>query len=75
MAYSALLTTPDEYTSTWMDDSFPQPSAPSEEIAGVVEWVPHFNKESGYAVLKVNIRGQQDQVTVVGTLPLVNVGE
>ena len=55
-----------EYTSTRMNDLSPQPRAPSEEIAGLVERVTFFNEESGFAVLRVKVRGHRDQVTVLG---------
>jgi exodeoxyribonuclease V alpha subunit len=46
-----------------------------EEIAGLVERVTFFNEESGFAVLRVKVRGQRDQVTVLGSLPAVSAGE
>jgi exodeoxyribonuclease V alpha subunit len=58
-----------------MNDSFPQPRTPSEEIAGLVERVTFFNEESGFAVLRVKVRGQRDLVTVLGSLPSVSAGE
>jgi exodeoxyribonuclease V alpha subunit len=58
-----------------MSDSSPQPRTPSEEIAGLVERVTFFNEESGFAVLRVKVRGQRDLVTVLGSLPAVSAGE
>jgi len=58
-----------------VSDSFPQPRTPSEEIAGLVERVTFFNEESGFAVLRVKVRGQRDLVTVLGSLPSVSAGE
>jgi exodeoxyribonuclease V alpha subunit len=58
-----------------MNDSSPQPRTPSEEIAGLVERVTFFNEESGFAVLRVKVRGQRDLVTVLGSLPAVSAGE
>ena len=58
-----------------MSDSSPQPRTPSEEIAGLVERVTFFNEESGFAVLRVKVRGQRDLVTVLGSLPSVSAGE
>ncbi len=58
-----------------MNDSSPQPRTPSEEIAGLVERVTFFNEESGFAVLRVKVRGQRDFVTVLGSLPSVSAGE
>jgi exodeoxyribonuclease V alpha subunit len=58
-----------------MNDSSPQPRTPSEEIAGLVERVTFFNEESGFAVLRVKVRGQRELVTVLGSLPSVSAGE
>jgi exodeoxyribonuclease V alpha subunit len=52
-----------------------QAGVPSEEIAGLVERVTFFNPESGFAVLRVKVRGQRELVTVLGSLPSVNAGE
>jgi exodeoxyribonuclease V alpha subunit len=40
-----------------------------------VERVTFFNEESGFAVLRVKVRGQRDLVTVLGSLPSVSAGE
>jgi exodeoxyribonuclease V alpha subunit len=58
-----------------MNGSSPQPRTSSEEIAGLVERVTFFNEESGFAVLRVKVRGQRDLVTVLGSLPSVSAGE
>src|SRR5664280_855700 len=58
-----------------MNDSSPQMRVPSEEIAGLVERVTFFNEESGFAVLRVKVRGQRDLVTVLGPLPAISAGE
>src|ERR1700752_5043180 len=58
-----------------MSASSPQPRTPSEEIAGLVERVTFFNEESGFSVLRVQIRGQREPVTVLGSLPSVSAGE
>jgi exodeoxyribonuclease V alpha subunit len=47
----------------------------TEEIAGLVERVTFFNEESGFAVLRVKVRGQRDQVTVLGSVPSISAGE
>jgi exodeoxyribonuclease V alpha subunit len=47
----------------------------TEEIAGLVERVTFFNEESGFAVLRVKIRGHRDQVTVLGSVPSISAGE
>ena len=58
-----------------MSDSSPEPRTASEEIAGLVERVTFFNEESGFAVLRVNVRGHRELVTVLGSLPAVSAGE
>ena len=55
--------------------SSPSPWTPPEEIAGLVERVTFFSAESGFAVLRVNVRGQRDLVTVLGSVPTVSAGE
>jgi hypothetical protein len=40
-----------------MTASSAQPRVPTEELAGLVEWVTFFNPESGFAVLRVQIEG------------------
>ena len=40
-----------------------------------MERVTFFNEESGFAVLRVKVRGQRDLVTVPGSLPAVSAGE
>jgi exodeoxyribonuclease V alpha subunit len=51
------------------------PSAYPDSLSGLIERVTFFNEETGYAVLKVLVKGQRDLVTVVGTLPSANAGE
>jgi len=46
-----------------------------EEIAGLVERVTFFNEESGFAVLRVKVRGHREQVTVLGSVPTISAGE
>ena len=58
-----------------MSDSSPQPRTTPEEIAGLVERVTFFSSESGFAVLRVKVRGQRDLVTVLGAVPTVSAGE
>jgi hypothetical protein len=58
-----------------MTDSSRQPRAPLEEIAGLVELVTFFNEDSGFAVLQVEVRGQRELVTVLGSVPAVSAGE
>jgi exodeoxyribonuclease V alpha subunit len=58
-----------------MNGSSRQPRTPEEEIAGLVKRVTFSNEESGFAVLRVKVRGQRDLVTVLGSLPAVSAGE
>jgi hypothetical protein len=62
-------------TSIRMSATSPEPRVPTEEIAGLVERVTFFNPESGFAVLRVQVRGQREPVTILGSLPSVSAGE
>ena len=46
-----------------------------EKLAGLIERVTFHNPENGFAVLKVQVKGCQDLVTVVGSTTSVSVGE
>src|ERR1700722_5052820 len=46
-----------------------------ESLAGLIERVTFHNAESGFGVMQVKVRGMNDLVTVLGTLPEVNAGE
>ena len=50
-------------------------SAPPETLAGTVERVTFHNAESGFCVLKVQIRGRRSLAVVVGHTPFVGAGE
>src|SRR6202035_657947 len=58
-----------------MSSSAAELNTATEEIAGRVERVTFFNEESGFAVLRVKVRGQRDLVTVLGSLPSISAGE
>lgn len=58
-----------------MNAASAQSAPPTEEIAGLVERVTFFNEESGFAVLRVKVRGQRDLVTVLGPVPSISAGE
>jgi len=47
----------------------------TEQISGLIERVTFHNDESGFCVLRVKVKGQRDDVTVVGSLPSVTAGE
>jgi len=53
----------------------PQSPDPTESLSGLIERVTFFNEENGFAVLKVKVRGQREEVTVVGSLASANPGE
>jgi exodeoxyribonuclease V alpha subunit len=46
-----------------------------ETLKGLIERVTFHNAENGFAVLKVNVRGHQDLVTVIGSTTSVTAGE
>jgi exodeoxyribonuclease V alpha subunit len=50
-------------------------AAAVEEIAGLIERVTFFREETGFAVLRVRVRGHRETVTVLGSLPSVSAGE
>lgn len=58
-----------------MKSASTQSGSPSEEISGLVERVTFFNEESGFAVLRVKVRGHRELVTILGSLPSVSAGE
>jgi exodeoxyribonuclease V alpha subunit len=66
---------PDLSWPTRMSSSSAELRTSTEEIAGLVERVTYFNEESGFAVLRVKVRGHRDQVTVVGPVPSISAGE
>ena len=47
----------------------------SDHLHGTVERVTYYNEETGYSVIRLNVPGQSDLVTVVGNLPEVQPGE
>jgi exodeoxyribonuclease V alpha subunit len=52
----------------------PRPAI-AESLSGLIERVTFFNKENGFAVLKVKANGHRDHVSVVGSLSTVSAGE
>ncbi len=50
-------------------------SIPGESLSGLIERVTFFNEETGFAVLRVRVKGHREEVTVVGSLPAANPGE
>jgi len=49
--------------------------APHDGISGLIERVTFHSEETGFAVLRVKVKGRPDLVTVVGSLPTVAEGE
>lgn len=47
----------------------------SESLSGTVERVTFFNPENGFAVLKINVEGRTELVTLVGSISTVTAGE
>ncbi len=45
-----------------------------ERIRGVVERITYANEETGYSVIKLQVHGYSDLVTVVGSMAAVSVG-
>src|SRR3954467_11998599 len=48
---------------------------PAEHLTGRIERVTFHNPDSGFAVLRVQVKGHRDLVTALGTLPEVRAGE
>jgi exodeoxyribonuclease V alpha subunit len=46
-----------------------------EQLVGFIERVTYHNPENGFAVLKVQVKGRREQVTVVGPVTSVTAGE
>jgi hypothetical protein len=53
----------------------PAHSEAIEVIAGLVERVTYHNADNGFCVLRVQVRGQRDLVTVVGHAATISPGE
>ncbi len=47
----------------------------AEKLSGVVERITFHNMDTGYAVLRVSVRGKRDPITVVGLISTVVAGE
>jgi exodeoxyribonuclease V alpha subunit len=53
----------------------PTAGAALERLTGLIERVTFHSAETGFAVLRVQVQGQRDLATVIGTLPEVRAGE
>ena len=51
------------------------PQQPLDHLTGSVERVTFHSPETGFCVLKVNVRGHREPVAVIGTAPNVMAGE
>ncbi|MBP7830123.1 MAG: ATP-dependent RecD-like DNA helicase [Kiritimatiellae bacterium] len=51
------------------------PARPAEPLSGTIERVTFHSEETGFAVLRVKVKGFRELVTVVGTLADANAGE
>ena len=51
------------------------PADGAEFLSGLVDRVTYHDTESGFCVLRVDVRGRRDQVTVVGHAAQVTPGE
>ncbi len=50
-------------------------SEPRDGLSGSIERVTFHNEDTGFAVLRVKVKGRSELVTVVGQLPCVSPGE
>lgn len=50
-------------------------SLPTEALAGLVGRVTFHNAENGFCVLRVEVRGQRDLITVVGHAAMISAAE
>src|SRR6266436_93928 len=53
----------------------PASSPPQEGFSGLIERITFHSEETGFAVLRVKVKGHRELVTVVGVLGSVNAGE
>ncbi|HEY0790709.1 MAG TPA: ATP-dependent RecD-like DNA helicase [Chthoniobacterales bacterium] len=51
------------------------PGPSSDGLSGLVERVTFHSEDTGFAVLRVKVKGHRDLITVVGTVARVNAGE
>jgi exodeoxyribonuclease V alpha subunit len=58
-----------------MRNAPPAPDEARELLSGSVERITYHNDDSGFAVLRVQVAGRRDLVTVVGLVPTVSPGE
>lgn len=51
------------------------PSPPLESLSGVVERVTFHNAENGFCVLRLQVKGHKDLITVIGHISTLSAGE
>ncbi len=52
-----------------------KPTEEPDDLSGHVERVTYHNEDTGFAVLRVRVKGQREPVAVLGKLPSVTAGE
>ena len=50
-------------------------SSTRAELGGSVERITYHNIENGFCVLRVNVKGRKDLVTLIGNVPSISIGE
>ncbi|MEI8033104.1 MAG: ATP-dependent RecD-like DNA helicase [Chlorobiaceae bacterium] len=53
----------------------PSGAATEERLSGVVDKVSFFSESSGFAVLRLTLKGEREPVTVVGVIAAVTIGQ
>lgn len=53
----------------------PTPAPELERIAGLVERATFHNRDNGFCVLRLRVKGARELVTLVGHTPAVSPGE
>jgi exodeoxyribonuclease V alpha subunit len=53
----------------------PSPTAVPDGLSGLIERVTFHNPETGFAVVRVMVKGRREPVTVVGVVASINTGE
>jgi len=51
------------------------PSSPLESLSGIVERVTFHNAENGFCVLRLQVKGHKDLITVIGHISTLSAGE
>src|SRR5216683_5023940 len=59
-----------------LEEASPRPDRlPVEQLQGIVERVTFHSEESGYTVLRFNLPGERELVTVIGSFPEIHAGQ